>query len=530
MYEGVFARVIKTVCLLAEFSLSATSGLCSMMFKSLSKGDLMKQLRFGAGLLLLTVMSCSSHQYVAYENNETFKPYVSRAIASTTMIDSPDMLSQNISQLTERIFHSYLMGQVLLEKFDAHLEKNPSKALSINEYDQLLAVRIMVDSFEEEINELYLQLVMATALPEFSDLQKVNAQMGLDTIGKFMEGITAPGKELPENLKPMILVNLTEKQTQLYEILKASMNDASITKNSEAAKKAIHSNMVLLRATRRMFNRDLQNYQVDSQVLKSVLTEESSKDSYKDYEKEIKKLSKEIKKYREEFKVGRSTSSDVFFPSTAQSGNITGNGFPANTWSLTYDDGPGGKTTPTVLANLNARGMKATFFVLAQQVEALPTITKNLTASGMDMASHSYTHANLIKLGPQGLEKEIAASKKVIEARTGTTIKLFRLPYGSGVSNANIRSKIAGLNMIHVFWNVDTLDWQDKNPQKIYARTLKQMSGTKNNAGVILFHDIHSQSVTASTMVMDHLKKINAKVCTVQGVVDQINKNLASCN
>jgi len=84
--------------------------------------------------------------------------------------------------------------------------------------------------------------------------------------------------------------------------------------------------------------------------------------------------------------------------------------------------------------------------------------------------------------------------------------------------------------MLHVFWNVDTLDWQDKNPQSIFNRAVKQMSGTKNNAGVILFHDIHRQTVTASALLMDHLKKTNAKVCTVQGIINQINKDLSSCN
>lgn len=491
----------------------------------------MKQARLGFILMLLTLLSCSSHQYVAYQQSDAYPSSLARNFASADQtVDKPVKLSRDISRLTDKVFHSYLMGQVLLEKFDAQLEKDASSVLSKDEYNELLSVRMLVDSFEEEINELYLHLVMVTAKPEYSAEQKGNAQAGLDVLGRFMDGFTLSGKELHPNLKPLILGNLIEKQTQLYDSLKSSLKEASINKGIDVHNSVLKKNMILLRATRRSYNHELKNYQLDEQAFKAALDEEAAKPSFKAYQKDIKKLSREIKAYREDLKVGRSTSSDVFFPSSGTSGNITGNGFPQNTWSLTYDDGPGSKTTPQVLANLKARGLKATFFILAQQAESLPTITKNLTDAGMDMASHSYTHAQLTKLGPQGLEKEIGISKRVIEAKTGKVIKLFRLPYGAGVSNATIRSKIAGLNMIHVFWNVDTLDWQDKNPQKIYARTLKQMSATKNNAGVILFHDIHSQSVTASTMVMDHLKKINAKVCTVQGVVNQINQNLASCN
>ena len=91
-----------------------------------------------------------------------------------------------------------------------------------------------------------------------------------------------------------------------------------------------------------------------------------------------------------------------------------------------------------------------------------------------------------------------------------------------------VRQDIANAGMVHVFWNVDTLDWQDKNPQSILARTLKQMSAYKG--GVILFHDIHSQSVIASNLLMAHMKKSGINVCTVQGVVDQQNKNLPGCN
>ena len=83
--------------------------------------------------------------------------------------------------------------------------------------------------------------------------------------------------------------------------------------------------------------------------------------------------------------------------------------------------------------------------------------------------------------------------------------------------------------MIHVFWNIDTLDWQDKNPKTILALSIKQMNASANNSGIILFHDIHSQSVTASTMLMDYLNAKGFITCSVQAVVEQMNLNLPSC-
>ncbi len=475
-------------------------------------------------LALATLISCSSN-HVAYKNPEVARDQVNRSIANSK---STRNFSGKISELTKSIYHSYLYGQVLLEKYDEELDRDPVKALEGDTYSELLSVRTFVDHYEEEINDLYIHLVMVSSLPEFTPEQKDKARSALSKFGNFLDGLRDDGKELPENLRPLVLSNLTEKQTQLYELLNTTHKEMGSLKGMNDAKKVIWDNMILLRATRRAYNKDLMNYEVDSsEVAKAV--EEASKDKdFKAFKKNVQTVSKDIRNLMKELREGRSTSGDVIYPAVGSAGNITGRGFPANTWSITYDDGPGGKTTTQVLNNLNTHGYKATFFVLAQQVLALPGVTKSIVDANMDIASHSYTHAQITKLGPEGRQKEIAQSKVVIEKQTGKPVKLFRLPYGAGVNVTEIRKDIANSNMVHVFWNVDTLDWQDKNPQSILQRTLKQMSAYPG--GVILFHDIHAQSVIASNLLMDHMKKAKINVCTVQGVVDQQNKGLPSCN
>lgn len=476
-------------------------------------------------LALAMLMSCSTQQYVAYKDTEVATEQISRSVANTKVTKD---FTKKVSELTKSIYHSYLYGQILLEKYDLELDQDPLKAQEGKTYSELLSVRTFVDRYEEEINDLYINLVMISAKPEHSAEQKANAREALTQIGTFLDGIRTDGKELPENLRPLVLSNLTEKQTQLYDLLKAARDGMGSEKGMDDAKKVIWDNMVLLRATRRAYNKDLESYEVNPDALKAAVDEASQDKDFKEYQKNVKSVSKDIQKLIKELKAGRSTSGDVIYPAVGTAGNITGRGFPANTWSITYDDGPGGKTTPQVLANLDKHGYKATFFMLAQQTLALPTITKSIADKGHDIASHSYTHPQIPKLGPQGRNKEIVQAKAVIEKQSGKTVKLFRLPYGAGVGVTAVRQAIANANMIHVFWNVDTLDWQDKNPQSILARSLKQMSAYKG--GVVLFHDIHSQSVIASNLLMAHMKKAGINVCTVQGVVDQQNKNLPSCN
>lgn len=449
-----------------------------------------------------------------------------RTLASVNEImSSQAVLNNKMDKLINGIFHGHLMGQIFMYEFDKELDKKSNKALKSKNYMKLLSTRAHVEQFEHDFNELYIDLVLATALPQYSPEQKKNAQDALDAFGKFYDGVKRDQKTLPENLKPMVLGNLRDKQTELYEELKALRNDPAVTNNDPAIRDVIWKNMVLLRGTRLSYFKEVKDYKVDDKLLQETIKAEKRKDGYLNLEYSIESLSEEMKEYTSE--LDRGTSSDVITPSVGKSGNISGQTYPANTWSLTYDDGPAA-TTPEVLKNLQEKKIPATFFMLAQQVEKLPKTALSIKEAGHDLASHSYTHAQLTKEGVN-LEKEIGSSKKTIETKLDTKVKLFRLPYGAGVSVARVRQKIADHGMIHVFWTVDTLDWQDKNPTSIYNRTLKQMNASSKNAGIVLFHDIHKQSVTASSMLMDYFNEKKLTVCTVQGVVDQMNGVKESC-
>lgn len=478
-------------------------------------------------LVLVGLAACSSLPKKEVHTANVPAPYTGRFVANVNvMLNDPKALEERVNKLMSGIMHGYILAQVHIQNFDAQLDKDPSAAMKGDDYSALLSIRSFVDQFEHDINDLYLDLVMATAMPGHSAQQKQNAQVALDTIGKFMDGVRSNNKEIPENLKPLILSNLREKQTVLYEQLKVIHDAPPSADEDPQMRKVIWDNMVLLRATRRSYYRELQNYQVDQQALAATIKEEKKNKDYREFEKEVKALSKEMKKFIKE--IGRGTSADAIYPSAGPNGNLTGRSWPAKTWSLTYDDGPA-KTTDQVITNLVDKKIPATFFMLAQQAVQYPKAIARQKENNMDLACHSYTHAQLTKLGPAGLEKEITLAKKVVEEKIGQPVKLFRLPYGAGVSVSSIRSKIAENNMIHVFWTVDTLDWQDKNPQSILARALKQMNATPKNSGIILFHDIHPQSVAASALLMDHFNKTDLITCHVQGVVDQLNKSLPSC-
>ncbi len=222
----------------------------------------------------------------------------------------------------------------------------------------------------------------------------------------------------------------------------------------------------------------------------------------------------------------RSGQKRVIFPSTGREGNLLGGNFPNNVWVLTYDDGPKPATTRRILELLHRNGVKATFFWLAQNAVRNPGMIDLAKQLGMELANHSYTHADLHKQSRAGLNKEIIESTDALERAYGQPVRFFRLPYGSGVHNSEVRKTIANRNLIHVFWNVDSLDWQDKNPRSIHNRVTTQME--RLGKGIILFHDIHNQSVEASELLVSYIKERNRRghnlqFKTLEAVVAQIN-------
>ncbi len=194
-----------------------------------------------------------------------------------------------------------------------------------------------------------------------------------------------------------------------------------------------------------------------------------------------------------------------YIPSVGKTGNLTGNEFPANTWAITFDDGPHASRTAQVLQSLKDYGVSGTFFQLGSAVRANPTLVGEISKSHT-IANHTFSHPQLTKLSGAEIKTQIKQTGDLIEKATGSRPKFMRCPYGAGVSNSTVRQVIADEGMIHVFWNVDTLDWQDKDPDSIVQRAMKQMIA--NGKGVVLFHDIHPQSVKAIRLLLQKTNEI----------------------
>lgn len=221
-------------------------------------------------------------------------------------------------------------------------------------------------------------------------------------------------------------------------------------------------------------------------------------------------------------------------------GNIVGKVFPAGVWALTYDDGPGAKSTGDLLEVLrNHRDAvnpvgKATFFWLAQQVQKYPNWVAKAVEYKYPIENHSYSHANLATLNTAGRRHEIVESNRVLTAAIqkvlpGYKVQYFRCPYGSCYAPKvpEARQMIANQGQIHAYWRVDSLDWKLLNGPKVADIVIKQMQLLDH--GVVLMHDIHPSTIDATKRILAWLKTQNSgngtkyKLVTIPEAVDMVN-------
>ena len=174
--------------------------------------------------------------------------------------------------------------------------------------------------------------------------------------------------------------------------------------------------------------------------------------------------------------------------------------------ALTFDDGPSATQTPRLLQILAEKNVKVTFFVLGNMAQKSPEVLRNELAGGHEVASHTMTHANLIKASVDSIQWEVAATAEVFRNILGTEPKLTRPPYGN--INANVRTYV---NQPLILWSVDPEDWKYRNAATVRANVV----GAAFDGAIILLHDIHATTVDAVASIIDDLKAAGYEFMTV---------------
>jgi peptidoglycan-N-acetylglucosamine deacetylase len=107
-----------------------------------------------------------------------------------------------------------------------------------------------------------------------------------------------------------------------------------------------------------------------------------------------------------------------------------GSGLPPKTIALTFDDGPGARTSE--LSHwLKAHGVPAAFFVNGKMLTAGPLVLAEIVADGHVLGNHTQTHADLTTLGRTEIIAEVEQTDALIAPFVPDGRYMFRPPFGA---------------------------------------------------------------------------------------------------
>lgn len=178
--------------------------------------------------------------------------------------------------------------------------------------------------------------------------------------------------------------------------------------------------------------------------------------------------------------------------------------------AITFDDGPNPDYTMTLLEGLKKRGVKATFFVLGEEVEAFPDILEEIHEDGHLIGVHSYKHVNFGQIGTEAALDQIETTRDAIYTVTGEYPGFIRPPYGCWEKSLD-----AKVPMIEVLWDVDPRDWATKDADTVVNRILNNVEP----GSIILLHDASASSVQAAFTVIDVLQEQGYQFVTVEDLL-----------
>ncbi len=157
---------------------------------------------------------------------------------------------------------------------------------------------------------------------------------------------------------------------------------------------------------------------------------------------------------------------------------------------LTFDDGPIPEVTPKVLAILDRYGVKATFFMVGENIDKHPEVYEMVVRGGHAIGNHTYNHMKGWKVSTA----EYIANVQKFPKET----KLFRPPYGR--TWVWQRRAVKQLGYEIYLWDVLTRDY---NPRRTPEAMLQQIQRQTRPGSIINFHD----SIKSNERMLEVLSK-----------------------
>ena len=171
---------------------------------------------------------------------------------------------------------------------------------------------------------------------------------------------------------------------------------------------------------------------------------------------------------------------------------------------LTFDDGPDNKVTPQILDVLKAEGVKATFYVCGNMVDAYPEVLRRIFNEGHAIGNHSYNHRyDQLYASPWSFMEQIIQTDNAIKNVIGVRPFIIRAPGGAGgMFSSNYYAMVDDCGYIEHDWNALTEDATPSRPDASAQvnNVLKNLGDNPPHNVIILMHSNSDKTETVKAL------------------------------
>lgn len=166
---------------------------------------------------------------------------------------------------------------------------------------------------------------------------------------------------------------------------------------------------------------------------------------------------------------------------------------------ITFDDGPIPEATPRVLDILDEFGIKATFFMVGENVERYPSLLEEVKKRGHIAANHSKHHIRGLGISANDYLRDVDAC----EGHFGTLI--YRPPHGY-LSPLQLRALKRKYKV--VMFDLVTRDYSKRVSAADVVKNVKRYA---RDGSIIVFHDSLKSIDKLTTALPDSLRWLKEK-------------------
>ena len=154
--------------------------------------------------------------------------------------------------------------------------------------------------------------------------------------------------------------------------------------------------------------------------------------------------------------------------------------------AITFDDGPDPDVTPRVLDILDAHGVRASFFCIAEKAMRHPELCREIVRRGHAVENHSREHPMTFAMrGLGGMRREIAAAQSDLAALTGRLPRFFRPP--AGLRSPLLDPVLHDMRLSLVSWTRRGFDTRKTDVELVFTLLAEGLA----SGDILLLHDGH---------------------------------------